>query len=454
MTKKLSQNQQEKVKTGFWLLSQNKIVYFLFYLLILFLPTQFGKHFWPNFSFVSGLRLDYLSPTLYLTDVFILLLFVFYFSKLKSILIKINKKYLLSYILFLAVLIIGVAGSKNPLAGFYGIVKFLEYTFLTLFVIIHFKYFNKTVLAFCFLAGIIFESSLSFLQYFNQGSIGGIFYFFGERAFTAQTPGIANASINGQLFLRPYATFSHPNVLAGFLIIAMLYALLLFKNKIKTLVLIGIILGSASLLLSLSRTAIILWIAYLIILFGIPLVKKYKNRFSKSKLIATVVVLFVIALCIFIFFRNSFILQRSSLTKITEEAILQRAELIQQSLVMFMKNPIFGVGVNNFYNNLSFANSRLTVSLIQPVHNIFLLALSETGIIGFCLFVYLFYVSIKNLIYAKFIKQRKFLLMMIFAIIFLGSFDHYFLTIQQGQILFAIIFGTIFSYGKSLTIQR
>src|SRR3989344_9415701 len=49
-----------------------------FYLLILFLPTQLGRHFWPNFSFVSGIRIDYLSPTLYATDIFILLIFVFW----------------------------------------------------------------------------------------------------------------------------------------------------------------------------------------------------------------------------------------------------------------------------------------------------------------------------------------------------------------------------------------
>src|ERR1035437_5543578 len=101
MIKKLFQNQQEKVKTGFWSLNQNKILYSLFYLLILFLPTQFGKHFWPNSSFVFGLRLDYLSPTVYLTDIFIGLMFVLYFYKFISAIKKINKKYLFLFGLIL-----------------------------------------------------------------------------------------------------------------------------------------------------------------------------------------------------------------------------------------------------------------------------------------------------------------------------------------------------------------
>jgi O-antigen ligase len=122
---------------------------------------------------------------------------------------------------------------------------------------------------------------------------------------------------------------------------------------------------------------------------------------------------------------------------------------MQQSLTMFTKAPVFGVGVNNFFNNLNFPNSQLTPLLIQPVHNIFLLVLSETGLIGFCLFIYLFYVMIRNLITAKKIKEKKYLLMLIFTVVFLGSFDHYFLTIQQGQLLFAVILGTMLSYGKT-----
>jgi hypothetical protein len=283
------------------LLNQNNILYPLFYLLILFLPTQIGKHFWPNFAFVFGLRLDYLSPTLYLTDITVVLIFLFSFSKLRLCLAKVDRKTIILYCLFLLSLTIGLIDSKNFLAGFYGIVKFLEYSFLTLFVIINFKHLNKLILAACFFTGIIFESLLAFLQYFNQGSLGGILYFFGERTFNAQTPGIANASINGQLFLRPYATFSHPNVLAGFLIIAMLYLLFLLKNKSKKILTLGIIFGTSSLLLTLSRTAIILWAVYLIVLFGIPLVKKYKNGFSNMKLFIGVTAFFFLIVIVYLF---------------------------------------------------------------------------------------------------------------------------------------------------------
>ena len=441
------QNQREKVKTGFWLLSQNKILYPLFYLLILFLPTQFGKHFWPNYSFVFGLRLDYLSPTVYLTDIFIFLIFIFYFPKLIRLIKKINKKYLIAFGLFLFSLVVGAMGAKTPFAGLYGVIKFLEFSFLTFFVANNFKSFNKRILFEAFLIGIFFESLLTLFQYLNQGSIGGIFYLFGERTFNAQTPGIANASINGQLFLRPYATFSHPNVLAGFLVIAMLYLFLFFKNKLYLLA--GIVLGTLSLFLTLSRTAILLWVISLFVLFGSSFVKKYKNRFSNRKVFTGAAIILVLIISIYLVFQNTPFVQRFSLTKLSDESLVQRQELITQSFLMVEKNPVFGVGINNFFNNLEFSNVQLQTSLVQPVHNIFLLVLSETGIVGFGFFVWLFYVAINRIMFRASVKERKYLILLVLSVIFLGFFDHYFLTIQQGQILLSIIFGTAFSCRKS-----
>jgi hypothetical protein len=49
----------------------------IFWLLIFLLPVQLGRHFWPDFSFVLGLKIDYLAPTVYLTDLLVLLILVF-----------------------------------------------------------------------------------------------------------------------------------------------------------------------------------------------------------------------------------------------------------------------------------------------------------------------------------------------------------------------------------------
>jgi O-antigen ligase len=106
---------------------------------------------------------------------------------------------------------------------------------------------------------------------------------------------------------------------------------------------------------------------------------------------------------------------------------------------MFWQNPLLGVGVNNFYNNINLFKDN--VFLIQPVHNIFLLILSETGIIGLVGFLFILLKSFLSILK----KQNKYLLFSLLAIIFLGMFDHYFLTLQQGQLMLAFIIGASFS---------
>lgn len=429
-----------RVKTEFWSLNQDKISKFFFYLLLLFLPTQFGKHFWPSFSFIKGLRLDYLSPTIYFTDLIIVLIFVFSFKRIIKFLKKLNLQTKFLIFVFFISIILGIINSKNPQVGWYGTIKLIEYFFLAIYTSINIKILKKEIIFMLFLSGIIFESFLAIIQYMGAGSINGVLYFLGERTFNSQTPNIANASINGQLILRPYGTFSHPNVLAGYLIIVMLFLLLFFqKIKFEKLLLsIGIIFGTVALLLTFSRSAIFLWIIYLLIMFGFSIFKKYKKGVFKSVgfiALLTILVIFI--------FQNSLLAQRFSETRLADESVVQRNELISQSSNMFINNPVLGIGINNFFDNITYP-IKSKVLFIQPVHNIFLLTLAQTGMIGFLFLIYLFYKSFINVLSCS--KNKKYLLMIIFAIIFLGMFDHYFLTLQQGQILLSIALATLFSY--------
>lgn len=429
-----------RVKTEFWSLSQDKISKFFFYLLLLFLPTQFGKHFWPSLSFIKGLRLDYLSPTIYFTDLIIILIFVFSFKRTIKFLKKLNLQTKVLIFVFFISIVLGIINSKNPQAGWYGVIKLIEYFFLATYTGINIKTLKKEIIFMLFLLGIIFESFLTIAQYISQGSINGVLYFLGERTFNSQTPNIANASINGELILRPYATFSHPNVLAGYLIIAMLFLFLFFqKTKYgKVLLLMGIIFGTAALLLTFSRSAIFLWMIYLFAMFGFSIFKKYKKGISKS--VVFIVLLTVLAIFIF---QKSLLAQRFLETRLIDESVVQRNELTNQALNMFFKNPVLGIGVNNFFNNINYP-IKSKVLFIQPVHNIFFLMLSQTGMIGFLFLIYIFYKSFINVLHSS--KKKKYLLMIIFAVIFLGTFDHYFFTLQQGQILLSVIFATLLYY--------
>jgi hypothetical protein len=94
------------------------------------------------------------------------------------------------------------------------------------------------------------------------------------------------------------------------------------------------------------------------------------------------------------------------------------------------------VGPGNF---VAFVND---FRFMQPVHNIFLLILSESGIFSFGLFILVLALAIKR----TFTQEYLFLfLISLLQITFEGSLDHYFWTIQQTLLMMWILFGLIFS---------
>jgi hypothetical protein len=76
---------------------------------------------------------------------------------------------------------------------------------------------------------------------------------------------------------------------------------------------------------------------------------------------------------------------------------------------------------------------------LQPVHNIFLLFLSQTGILltGFVGFVF-------YKIHAVYKKKISFMMFSyIFVVVITGMFDHYWLTLQQNFLVMGVVGGMI-----------
>jgi len=297
------------------------------------------------------------------------------------------------------------------------------------------------------MVGIVFESVLSVLQIFHQGSLGGIVYLLGERAFSSSTPGIANASVSGELILRPYGTFSHPNMLAGYFIVAMLLVMYFLKRKGKAMLalsVLSLIFGTVGLALTLGRAAIVAWLLIGCITIAIT----YKERIAKNVLLLSLSVGTVLLLVAVFFPPVVARLFSFSLG----ESLSERASLAKSALSMILSHPLFGVGPNNFISSLPTFSKNSFV--LQPVHNIYLLITAELGISGLILFCGFLWSIIKRFYMAwrkSLIGERNRLLplgLALFAILFLGFFDHYFLTLQQGQLLFALVMGTIMREAK------
>ena len=425
------------------------------------LPTQLGKHFWPAFTIVTGIRIDYLSPTLYVTDLLLILLVgsvIFRWVKVlknskgqsqKSKIQLKSKKFIIFLVFSFSLLVYNILFASRPLLSLYGFIKLCEYVFLGFYLAktIHSK-FQLQQITLLFSISAIFESVLAILQYINQGSLNGIFYFFGERTFTGATPGIANASINGALILRPYATFSHPNVLAGYLLVAIIlvWSFLLKTNRlgVRIIAIFSLLVSSIALLLTYSRVAILLWVVLLFI-------QLFRLGFRKVKTPKLIVIFVVIAASALLFVSFLPLMHdlyfRFMQTSLTDESVVERKELLAASWTMIRQHPLVGVGLLNFIPALAPLQKPLPLNLyLQPVHNIFVLVAAETGIIGFGLFIWLLaktLVRIRNTPRGTGQESRvkKTFFVMVLVILITGMFDHFWLTLQQGQLLFATIIG-------------
>jgi len=438
-----------KEGTGFLLFAQNsKIENALFFLTLLFAPTQFGLHFWPSFSYILGIRIDYLSPTVYLTDILIFLLFIFFIARLQiKFLSKLFKKISwlsISLIFLIVFLFLGVVLSKSPLAGFYGLFKLFEFIFFGVYTTRFVTKNNFNKILYVFSAAIIFESILSVAQYLKQSSIGGFFYFLGERTFNGQTPGVANASMNGELILRPYGTFSHPNVLGGYLLIGMtiiLFSLGPTKKQLgKILYSICLVGGTLALVLTFSRIAILLWL----IIISIFLISRAGKNFMKKNIVFFLISAPIVISSIF----YTPIISRFSNFSLYDESFSQREELLKSSFTIIKAHPFFGTGLNNFLIELARVQKTNNVTFyLQPVHNIFLLITAQAGILGLIYFIGFLAKTFKKVFWKRDLINYRIIVFL--SILVLGSFDHYFLTIQQGQLLLSFSLGLIWASLKN-----
>lgn len=400
-----------------------KIKEFLLWSFFLFLPTQLGYHFWPKQAYVWGLRIDFLSPTIYLTDLLILSLAFSSWPLWGKWLKKgwKNKTKILSLGLVLFFLVLNIIFSARPLVSFYRFLRLGEFFFLIFFL----KRFQFSLWPQALLLGNLVSSFLAWGQVFKGSSLGGVFWWLGERSFNLATPGIALAQVGNHLLLRPYATFSHPNSLAGFLLVS-LFLLWGARESFKNKIFFNLVFFFLSLTLFLTFS----FAAYLGagLVFIIFLGKKWSG---KGVFVGLLLCIAVVLLSI-------------KVGLVEQKSLNERLVLAQNALVLIKKRPLLGVGLGNFIpaqaEMLPFL--RQDVNLLQPVHNIYLLIASETGLIGLLVFitmaVKIFWRAGNVPLHYRAYAIRPYLL-----ILFLGLFDHYWLTLPQNFLLFAVVLGFI-----------
>ena len=129
----------------------------------------------------------------------------------------------------------------------------------------------------------------------------------------------------------------------------------------------------------------------------------------------------------------------------TNEAFSQRKQLIDAALLMIKNFPLSGVGLNNFIFSLPNYWSLIGFTYwLQPVHNIYFLIAAETGFTGLIIFIWFLILTFRRL-FKYFSMFSLILALSLILILLLGLNDHYWLTLQQNQLLLTFVLGLSWS---------
>ncbi|MBD3365853.1 hypothetical protein GF360_00750 [candidate division WWE3 bacterium] len=440
---------------------------FLFALVLLSLPLNLGKHFIFPFAYVNGKLIDYLIPTLYVHDILVFLLLLVALPKLvvfwKGFLLMKGKRSwsLIFLTLFLWSVFLSVVSSFEFAPSFYAYLRLFLYAGFVLYIPFrNFKYHTSQKLPksliskvsgflsqyhtwFAFL--ILALSVLGILQWLHQGSIFDNYLILGEQPYTFSTPGIVKENFFGVTKIPPYGTFRHPNVFAGFLSFGLLIVFNSFlQRKAGPLYALTFLLGTITLFLTFSWFVMAAFLLSLVVLTLLQKTPSLGNR-----LIYLVLALLLLLTFILPFSTHLPLLNTSSLQR--------RSNLLTIGFQLIKQRPLFGIGYNNFtyfVDQLSIYNG--FAKFTQPIHNIYMLLLVESGIFSLTFFILFLASLIKNLL-NNFPKKsfqirqnnrqsKPLLITLILHLLLLGGFDHYLLTAHQMQLLFWLTIGIALQY--------
>ncbi len=276
------------------------------------------------------------------------------------------------------------------------------------------------------------QTSFAWVQFYMQRVVGHAWL--GIATQLPETAGVAVVTTAAGRWLRAYGTMPHPNSAGAVIVIGLIACLLLrpFAAKLwqSILLLIAMALLTSGLLLTFSRSAVLIWLVCAAV--GLWFYPKLRHLILTS--ISTLAVLGAIFVPL--------LLARAAPTTFTEKfSLSERAEQFQSALSLWQRNWPMGVGIGHY--TLQFAPDPIS----QPVHFIPLLIAIETGIGATVLWYWL----IARVVWQN---RRRILsnpsVLFIASTLGLGLLDHYFWTLPSLFWLWCVLIGFHISCSKSL----
>ena len=412
-----------------------------FYLFFAFVPFRVGTFLFTPEVYSSGLFNPYTGYFLHVSEILLVVGLLFLFAErfasknqkgkklsknLKDFFVK-DPVFLL-FIVFVFLSLFSVLFSVDARNSVFYVIRFVE--LIVVYKLVSGGFLNFSRLMGIFVGVMFIQSIISILQYYLQTDLG--LRFFGEPVLDSAAKGIASVDLYGDKVIRPYGTFAHPNILGMYMVFAFWF-LICLSSKIRdrlVLVCLGFLFLS-TLLLSFSRSA---WLAF--VLSGIFYMFLRGGKTYVRYIVSFVILFFVVSYALGV---GDLLMHRAGIL-FADSAFSERLMFMDISVRMLLDNP-FGVGIGNFTVVMQdYSAEKLFPWNFQPVHNIFLLAFAEVGWIGGLSLIVLLAFVLK-----KAMEIKKYFLPVVIGVCVLagGLFDHYFLSLFQGQVLFVLFLASI-----------
>lgn len=270
---------------------------------------------------------------------------------------------------------------------------------------------NRKALVYAFIAGAVIQALLGIYQFLFQSSFA--LTLLGMAEHDPAALGTAVVEFGDQRWLRAYGGLPHPNVLGGYLAIAIAVAIAVWQKVQgwqRLILQSSIFVLLTGLFFSFSRAA---WIAAaVVVLIGLMRPVGQIRRVLVVGWIVLLVGIYWPLVCARVM----------PVERLEVKSRVERVEGIQESWELIKKHPVLGVGIGNYTQAVGELRLGDPLYSYQPVHNVFLLIWAEIGIVGLLLFLGALYWAAK----------RSKLLLVLFILLL---FDHYLWSLPFGVFL-------------------
>ena len=309
--------------------------------------------------------------------------------------------------------------------------------------------------------GIALQGGLALAQYFANHSFG--LKLLGESVLDPEASGIPVVLVEGARRLRAHGTLSHANVLGGYLALGLilissrLYAIK--RNWKHYLIWLVFIIGTLGLVVSFSRSA---WLVFVVSAAVVSIWAIYMRpkKFKAAILPVTIILVVVVGMVIS---QYAAVSSRFNVNQYVEQrSISSRIEQINEFKGVYAEQPLLGVGIGQYVPYLQQVNREgidwnyrkdlngwvysPSHDFYEPVHNIFLLALAELGVIGLTILILILLAAaylVLSIIRKRLALIAITVLVALISLISLGMIDHYLWTLQQGRLLLFLVLSLV-----------